>query len=431
MSHPLPLPPRPRRAGVPTWPRPLLACALAAVCGIGCGNEIGNRPGQPGIPCGSDLGCGPGEICDQGLCVRAASLAPARDGGAGRDGGVSHDGGPSLDGGVDPDGGSQTDGGATPSFCQPCEQDADCAPLTCVTSESSGERFCSPTCSTSAECPGDALCVNFLVSGVRACFPQSDTCVERPCTEGGCPTTTPLCDTTSGRCYRSEGLAPCDACDYSFQCGGFWDRCIRAENGQTRCGKDCDPARGGQCVSGYFCDGVTAPTGESVQQCVPFPGNTCAECRADNPCPTDQTCDVVTGQCVDTQDVRPPCSPCANNEDCGPTRNTCTGGGCAPFCDAYTPCPAGYECSQVADFELGFLVFRCVPATGQTCERLLYCVPCREHADCNGGRCISVPGGRRCAPRCAATGTADCPQGSTCTPVGEGFSACVPDQGCP
>ena len=432
-----------------------------------CGDGTASAPRAKTIGCASDFDCGQDEICADRLCVLAphggTPIVHLEDGGsAAEDGGASlPDGGASLpDGGAAADGGSPADGGAladggrvdggndggvdggrpdggrpdagvdggAPRFCQPCTSDSQCGGMKCVTTERSGERFCSPICQTSDTCPSGSACATFIVTTGNYCLPTSGTCVAAACTAIGCPAETPLCDSSSGRCYRTESKTACYSCSYSFQCGGFWDRCITLTDSSRVCGRDCDSARSGTCTSGYRCAEITAATGEVIRQCVPLT-STCAGCRADNPCTAgaDRYCDVASGTCVARADVGPSCSPCDHNSDCGPVTATCYQGGCMPYCDTYTPCSAGYRCTTVTDSDRGAQVRRCIPnaAANQSCETLLQCSRCTSDDNCNGGKCYPLSStNRRCVAYCDALGSL-CPSGSTCTLVGTD-SLCVP-----
>jgi hypothetical protein len=444
-----------------------LVIGIGILC-FGCGNNPGGGPTSARGPgCSSDAECGLDEVCADGLCVRAIGqpLEPIaivdggaavdggrRDGGGPADGGspdggiLTADGGAPVDGGGAADGGSVQDGGAltdggavdggavdggadagAPAFCSKCTTDAHCGPgLTCVTSERTGERFCSNACTFSSECPGTAICSFFLVDQGQYCIPPTGTCLEGRCNNNSCPSETPLCDSTSGRCYRTESRSACASCDYSFQCGGYWDRCLRIADNSKRCGRDCDSSRGGTCASGYRCAELTAPTGETIRQCVPLVGN-CGGCRADNPCPSNKFCNIPTGECVTANDVALACAPCGENSDCGPINATCYQDGCMRYCDTFTPCAAGYVCRRIDDPQRGE-VQRCLPNVddGQSCEGLLFCARCGADNDCNGGLCVDLGGalGKRCSPHCDAVGNM-CPSGSTCTST-RSTEACVP-----
>jgi hypothetical protein len=332
------------------------------------------------------------------------------------------DGGSAQDGGV-------ADGGA-PFFCRSCASDAECGAYRCVTTERTGERFCSPACSGLGECPAGSTCAFFLVNQSSYCVPLSGTCVRDRCDVAGCPAQVPLCDSRSGRCYRTDNRAPCQECAYSFQCGTYWDRCISGSGGPKRCAKDCDLDHNGSCPSGYRCHESASPGEGVLWQCVPLTGD-CSDCRADNPCPPGDVCDTPTGNCVVEVQVKPPCSPCQDNGDCGVATNTCYLGGCMPYCDLFTPCPnQGYRCTVISDEERHQSVRRCIPnvSLGANCEILLYCSPCTEDADCNGGVCLPVPGSgsKRCAPHCDATGVTFCPSGSTCVDSQRDGLVCAP-----
>lgn len=417
-----------------------------------------------GALCTSDRDCASDEVCEDGLCVRAPTTLPPlpqRDGGAAADGGPAPDGGAAPDGGRDgggtdggvpdggtPDGGAPdggaADGGAAdgggapdgggadagaPRFCAPCTSDAQCGSMKCVTLERTGERFCSPACASSLECPTASTCLGLIVNQGTFCVPTAGTCLEARCDVRPCPPDIPNCDPLSGRCFRSENLAPCQPCQYSYQCGGYYDRCVVVE-GAKRCGLDCDSSRGGQCLSGYECREVATVTGSTSRQCAPLTRD-CGDCRADNPCPPGDTCDIPTGSCVRSASVQSACTPCSENRDCGPATQTCYQGGCAPYCDTYTPCPSsGYRCAQIDDG--GDTVRRCIPNTTQNCELLLFCAPCAHDDDCNGGHCVNVPGSgsKRCAPHCLATGILFCPTESSCVSGPDNASICLPDA-CP
>lgn len=456
---------------------PGLALLVVVASSWGCGEGLQSGPQQRATAsCGSDQDCAADEVCAGGLCVRAVEQplplvpvddagpwprdgGPEIDGGPALDGGAALDGGPAFDGGIAEDAGAALDGGpladagrpdggqdggvvtadAGPGpdagvadagtkspFCGPCTSDAQCdLGLKCVTTERTGERFCANPCPRGAlDCALGTACSRLLVNNADFCIPTAGTCLDGRCQSTGCPSETPTCDATSGRCYRSENRNPCAGCTYSFQCGGFWDRCIQIADGSKRCGRDCDSARGGTCPSGYRCADVQTPTGDTQKQCVPLVGN-CSGCRADNVCASGAFCNLPTGQCLNATTVVPACVACEDNSHCGAASATCYQGGCMYYCDTYTPCPTGYRCNVVDDPERG-QVRRCTPhvSGGESCETLRFCARCDDGDDCNGGRCQELGGalGKRCLQHCDLGA---CPSGSSCQRL-SGEDYCVP-----
>src|SRR5438132_822363 len=114
-----------------------------------------------------------------------------------------------------------------PNAGGPCASDAECGG-----DEVCAEGLCvralttAPALPAHDACPGASTCVRLTVNQANYCFPPTSTCIAVRCDVQACPPETPTCDTVSGRCYRSENRTPCQSCDYSFQCGGYWDRCI-------------------------------------------------------------------------------------------------------------------------------------------------------------------------------------------------------------
>jgi hypothetical protein len=66
------------------------------------------------------------------------------------------------------------------TFCTPCQADLDCPPVLgtpqhCI-QDVNGASFCSPECSSSANCAKDAKCVDAGI-GATVCYPRAQVCV--------------------------------------------------------------------------------------------------------------------------------------------------------------------------------------------------------------------------------------------------------------
>jgi len=100
-------------------------------------------------------------------------------------------------------------------------------------------------------------------------------------------------------------------------------------------------------------------------------------------------------------------APCVGNDDCqsGYCIEGFEGSICTVICvDA---CPAGYSCRVVLD-TFPDVVSLCIP------DVIKLCAPCQADAQCFGGRCVPLEGGRYCASDCSGSA---CPASYACTSV--------------
>jgi hypothetical protein len=187
--------------------------------------------------------------------------------------------------------------------------------MTCVTLERTGERFCTPRCSTGGSCDPGTQCIFVVVNNDSFCIPDSSTCLTTQCSTDGCPSGY-SCDAASGRCYRSGGRLPCQTCSYSYECGGYSDRCVLVDTVQI-CGSAC--GAGGTCPDGYQCQTAQTPTNETVHQCIPV-----------------TYCETLLY-----------CAACTRDEDCtgGHCATIPSGKRCVPHCDLTGTCPTGASCT--------------------------------------------------------------------------------------
>lgn len=101
-------------------------------------------------------------------------------------------------GGMSPGGQVGEDNSPQGGLCTPCEDAADCANSSarCIVNDQTGERFCSPACSSSSDCNEGFSCVSVNGAG-RHCVPDSGSC-------GGNAQATPRND-GMGESTNSEG----------------------------------------------------------------------------------------------------------------------------------------------------------------------------------------------------------------------------------
>ena len=245
------------------------------------------------------------------------------------------------------------------------------------------------------------------------------------------------------------GLAPCEPCQDSVDCGGENDLCLTIDVDGTVvafCGLDCS-TDSSVCPSGFDCSVV----GAGISQCTPASGTCEDECLGVE-CGADQLCDPATGNCLDHLELcdlgceldlqcGAPGDRCVNIEASGETI-------CAKDCTAdATVCPANYICADVGTSH------QCVPSTltcvercaevscpsGQICDP--YSGACRlplkqcdegcvANALCGTSAldvCVSLPAGDEvvCALDCSTDPTS-CPAGTFCAELDGGAQNCIP-----
>jgi hypothetical protein len=265
-------------------------------------------------------------------------------------------------------------------------------------------QICTRTCSTDANCPGGASCLN------GACVPNF-----YPGTaQKGVPTRVGRSCDTSGK-YKPVG----SACAADADCGPG-ERCSTAVPGGyctldcsnavcpsgSACLNDVEKANDALCMHPCTFDTTTcgSPDCGAGQQCQPLANGTngvCwAPCKADLDCDPSgqyhQKCDVASGSCYDGQatplcgpnlgKTPPTCAPqcmgvtCGGGDGCGGTcadPATCKPK-CAPTCSGATcgdPDGCGGTCTDSA-----------------TCKPRSLVTPPRKGCGCGGGEAAAVPG---------------------------------------
>jgi hypothetical protein len=290
-----------------------------------------------------------------------------------------------------------------------CASDAECNSGHCATG---AVRFCTPSCTTFADCPLGLSCSS---AGLCAIDDTGKACTASGA--GSCITGLCIGTSTAAHCTHECGSGA--DCPAGFACtrdaGSGKKICIDIER---PCGTNACPSA--LCLGGA--DGCTA------------------KCEVDADCPvratgitgiTSYRCQNVGGTMV----CVPPASPEITGSDpLGTTcpasgTNTCRSGLCdtgasSPICnEACTPrggCTSGWGCfPDVIDATAGTISYLCNRAggtawVGQSCARA---------ADCVTGMCQGRPSGGAFCTRVCDDGL--CPTGLTCTAAGtsaEGYA---------
>jgi len=207
-----------------------------------------------------------------------------------------------------------------------------------------------------------------------------------------------MCDESTGECtwpLKDSGCddgVPCteDLCDPAGGCKHL-PKDAACDDGEPCSQGICDPLEG--CVqtilTGACDDGDLCTVGDLCQDGV-CGGGAPKTCQDGNPC-TDDLCESATGACVFIANA----APCDDGDPC--TETACDGGACA--------------------------------VVETTCEDL-YCLPCKDDADCGapGNLCLPEPGGGgACGVDCAGAPEA-CPEDAECVAAGGGWQ-CRPLSG--
>lgn len=279
------------------------------------------------------------------------------------------------------------------TLCSPCQDNLQCPEGgACFTAIGSGEQFCTAPCGEGDSCPNGFSCESIPAgpdhSEIKQCVPVTQTC--------------------------NAGRSLCSPCKGDAECGGVFDLCVRnVVSGEQFCGKDCDPARMGDCPSGFSCVDIGQSDDPNVTgpfQCVPN-ANTCENyCSASDElgqireCGLGQTCNTEAQRCEPATDGRM-CAPCLSNDDCrsgGHPENRCIVNDC-PDCafkgEAFCSTPCADDDACVRSFGPGFV---CKPVTDNAGMTKNFCMPQR-------GTCESGLG--RIGDDCSRDGAQDCVAG--------------------
>lgn len=191
------------------------------------------------------------------------------------------------------------------------------------------------TCDNGLFCDGTETCdpVNGCQSSAAPCDPGTQSCNED----------TNICEEIVTGCTGDSDCNNGNACDGTETCNITNGECIPGpppdcDDGNVCNGTEtCDPANGCQAGTPLVCDDSQFCTG--IETCDPVAG--CVD--GQNPCPTGDTCDETSDQCLTPE--------CEVDADCDDALfctgiETCVAGFCQPGTD---PCAAGETCEETSD----------------------------------------------------------------------------------
>jgi hypothetical protein len=157
-------------------------------------------------------------------------------------------------------------------------------------------------------CMNDSDCVLAALQ----CDPTGSRCVECT-TDADCSRAeAPRCDGQLQRCVGCVGDADCSA---GWECDALERRCAQTCEALAECAGEAHACLDGRCLA---CDRDVECRDVEGTVCSSS-GLACVGCRDDAQCPTDLSCDVVTGRCVEC--VSSP--DCPDGSFCHPTELTC------------------------------------------------------------------------------------------------------------
>jgi MYXO-CTERM domain-containing protein len=291
---------------------------------------------------------------------------------------------------------------SAPEACDAPDVNCDGKPGACTAGLSCYESTCVPGCSDKGEqCPFGSSCTQ---------TPGGMLCVPSDCTVGNCPAGS-VCDAGSKKCVPA-----CDGvvCPQGQKCvsGACIDPCASIVcPGSLTCqdGK-CSPA------CSCFASDVGCSGGKVCDRNV---SNTCVQpsCKGVQ-CDIGQTCDPVSGACVDA------CAGVVCPQDGNPcTDDICVGGLCThqpkdngASCEDADKCNGTETCQQgVCTAGPKPMCDDKNPCTADFCDPTKGCVtqPLPDGKACATGN-LCIPGACKTGT-CETMGTGDCDDGDSCT----------------
>jgi len=255
----------------------------------------------------------------------------------------------------------------------PCAADTDCSPndfcLDPTLLGGTGDRRCSRTCCTSADCNADGqqICWVPPAGGGSLCWPAADA--DRTVT-GAAPAWAACAtdaDCRSGRCSTGHCA---DTCCSDTSCIGGDGACRFVAPAAT------EPAT----VTGFWCSAPAVGTAPRY-----------AECKSNAEC--------ASGLCVELDANTYRCStPCCSSDDCEGIVGPAAG---------LTP----VRCVTLAD-EGGIRACAALGVGSRPVGAL-----CAADADCRSGRCVGPAGDERCSDTCCSDADCGNPAALVCRPV--------------
>jgi MYXO-CTERM domain-containing protein len=312
-------------------------------------------------------------------------------------------------------------------MCSPCTRGSDCSGGVCLRYPD-GRGYCGRSCSSSSECGPGGMCVPTTVG--EQCVRFSGTMPSCAAVPAGCRSdadcsATQRCNVATGACEArpTTGAELGQPCSIGGDCRS--GLCFAGT-----CSQSCDWLAPTSCPAGFYCSGeATGSCGPGTAVCVagsPGGGGEGAACASATDCasaycasgvcttpciaggaagcPEGFSCQVgaVPG-CGSCQRSGRLGDPCMVVEDC--TTRLCLAGGdtsyCTQTCDAATPCPPRFACTDAGGFSV------CVPdARGLG-------APCADNVECLSGICASEGSTSYCTRVCDRR-TDPCPESFVC-----------------
>ncbi len=284
------------------------------------------------------------------------------------------------------------------AFGTACSINTDCGSGLCAVLGAG--NFCSSTCGSDADCPGDACCDTTMSYCMLPVMCDSSS------TDGDQDNVTNLCTQDEYRC-NGDDLQRCNA-NHDWE---LYRDC--AEEGKVCQTDQCVTADGDGTVDG---DGLPVICEAGLRRCKSDSEDEIVQrCNLEGTaweeylvCDDGDECE--DGQCVDHGEACTTAEGCTNAEQyCLPSTIGGTAGYCQPYCDAGGTCPRGWECDHgecqpvdgycKSDHDCEMDEFcdklptaddgRCArfcDLQGENCPVLYHCVD--NPSDLNYGRCL-------------------------------------------